>query len=107
VDLDELCTSAARRHAAVNRVELRVVQGDLARALAPARFDVVLANLTAPLLVARAGEIAAQRAPGGRLVLAGLLGSDLEEVRSAYPAELATRVRLDGDWACLELRPAP
>ena len=61
----------------------------------------VLANLTAPLLRARAGEIAGLLAPGGTLVLSGLLCEDLESVRDAYACLGPATVRTDGEWAAL------
>jgi ribosomal protein L11 methyltransferase len=101
VDVDAEAVASARRHASLNDVELRLLQGDGGRALRPGAFDLVLANLTAPLLCARALEIGQLLAPGASLVLAGLLGEELESVRAAYASLGALAVRSDGEWAAL------
>ncbi len=49
-------------------------------------FDLVLANILARPLVAMAGPITARLAPGGRLVLAGLLERQAPRVARAYRA---------------------
>ena len=100
-DVDPEATASARTHARLNGVELRVVRGDGARPFEPGAFDLVLANLTAPLLVAQARDLAALRAPGGGLVLSGLLETDLEEVGAAYASCGRPETRHDGEWAAL------
>ena len=57
-----------------------------AAACGPGSFDLVLANLMALLLVDRAAEIRALLAPGGALVLSGLLVDDVPAVREAFAA---------------------
>lgn len=101
LDHDPEATAAARRHARLNAVDLDVVQGDGGRALAPGRFDLVLANLMAPLLLERRHELAALRAGGGALVLSGLLVSDLPAVGAAYAPLGRLAERRDGEWAAL------
>lgn len=99
VDLDEEALSTAKRQARLNRVELPLVRADLATAVHPARFDLVLANIAAPLLVERSGEIAALRAPV--TVLSGLLTADLDPVRRAYAHAGRLETRTDGEWAAV------
>jgi ribosomal protein L11 methyltransferase len=101
VDIDPEAVSSVRAHARLNRTRLHVVRGDGGRPLRPGSFDLVLANLTAPLLVEKAQELAALLAPRGRLVLAGLLESDRLEVQAAY-ADLGTpRSSQEGEWVAL------
>jgi ribosomal protein L11 methyltransferase len=104
-DLDPEATSSSRHHARLNRAGVRVVRADGGRAFRPRAFDLVVANLTAPLLVERAGEIAALLAPGGTLVLSGLLAPDLPAVRRAFPGGGGARERRDGEWAALLVTP--
>jgi len=99
VDLDPEAVVAARHHARLNRVELRLVCADLAAALMPGAFDLVLANIAAPLLVERRHEILALGAPA--IVLSGLLATDAETVRTAYEHAGRIEVRQDGEWAAL------
>jgi len=100
-DLDPEATSAARAHAGLNAARLHVVRADGARGLRPRRFDLVLANLMAPLLIERAAEITALLAPGGALVLSGLLVDDLKDVAPSYSTCGRPRERRDGEWAAL------
>jgi ribosomal protein L11 methyltransferase len=64
----------------------------------------VLANIEARVLVPLAAAIAARVAPGGSLLLSGLIASDVDAVRAAYPqlAEIGRTER--GDWRALVLR---
>lgn len=104
LDVDPESVASARRHSQLNDVTLRVLQGDGGRPFRPAAFDVVLANISAPLLLERRAEIARLAAPGGTLVLAGLLVTDLPAVEEAYaPFGVATATQ-DGEWASLCVR---
>ena len=102
-DLDPEATDSIRHHAHLNDVEIMVVQADGGRAFKSGVFDVVLANLTAPLLLERADEIMSLVAPNGRLVLSGLLGSDLQEVQTRYRVFPLLSRSSAGEWAALEL----
>jgi ribosomal protein L11 methyltransferase len=105
LEIDPDALVPAREHAAFNQVEVSFVRGDGARCIRPGAFDLVLANISAPLLTARAREVAAACRPGGDLVLAGLLRYDVAEVRAAYePFAAAIAVRLEGEWASLIVR---
>ena len=77
----------------------------------PGTFPVVVANILANTLVELAPQISARLAPGGTLLLSGILAGQEEEVRSAYVAQGLTpapaRERHEGDWRLLALgRPA-
>lgn len=100
-DLDPEATASAIRHAALNEATVHVVQADGARAFRVAAFDLVLANLMAPLLLERREELCARLVRGGRLVMAGLLVSDLPDVQGAYGAHGPTSTAIDGEWASL------
>jgi len=99
VDLDAEAIAAAGHHARLNGVEIRLVRGDLTAALRAGAFDLVLANIAAPLLGARRQEILALGAPA--VVLSGLLATDAEAVRGAYEPAGRIEVRQDGEWVAL------
>ncbi len=66
-------------------------------------FDLVVANITADVLMALAPDIAARVAPGGRLALGGISAAQTSTVAAAYRPhgiELANSIRLD-DWVSL------
>ena len=107
IEIDADALPAARDHAALNGVAVHLVRGDGARAVRPGAFDLVLANIAAPLLVDHARELAEACRPGGDLVLAGVLRDDVAAVRAAFTAFAASiDVRTDGEWAALVLRRA-
>jgi ribosomal protein L11 methyltransferase len=100
-DLDPEAVAASAAHARLNHARIGVVRADGGRGLRPASFDLVLANLMALLLVDRAAEIRSLLAPGGALVLSGLLVEDVPFVRQAFAPCGTPRERRDGEWAAL------
>ena len=74
-----------------------------------APFDLIVANILAAPLIALAPDVARVLAPGGAIVLAGLLASQAPDVLAAYAAcGLAPDDRIvRGDWAILALVQAP
>jgi ribosomal protein L11 methyltransferase len=107
VDLDPESVASARRHATLNQASLRLVRGDGGAAFRPGSFDTVAANLSAPLLQAKAGELWPLVAPGGALVLSGFLQEDAEALRARYAGPRRGRLLADGEWRALQLRAAP
>ncbi|MCW5892101.1 MAG: 50S ribosomal protein L11 methyltransferase [bacterium] len=71
------------------------------------RFDLVVANLLADVLVGEAPVLAAVTAPCGRLVVSGILAEQVDRVAAAYPGFTLRHVRADDPWRTLRLeRPA-
>jgi ribosomal protein L11 methyltransferase len=104
VDTDPEAVVVAQRNLEINGVQQSVTvrHGDLAGV--DGTFDVVLANILAPVLCDLAGELAAHMNPGASLVVSGLLVDQEEEVRRALTAagvEISNR-RSDGEWVALE-----
>jgi ribosomal protein L11 methyltransferase len=106
VDNDPEAIGSAAEHARLNAVELSLVQGDGARPFAAHSFDLVLANLTTPLLLAQSEALGAVLRPGGILVLSGLLMEDVGQVQAAYRPLGALTTATDGEWASLRVRAA-
>lgn len=89
-DFDPEAVTVAVENAGLNGVgdRVRPAVRDLRR-LPPTprrRFDVVCANLLADLLLAQPGRIVSRVAPGGTLVLAGILATEFTRVADAYAA---------------------
>ena len=105
-DIDPQALLATRQNAAANAVAGRV-QVHEAAAMLPDGAGVVLANILSGPLVELAPRLAGLLAPGGALVLAGLLDEQADEVIEAYAPwlELVAWRRLDG-WTCLAGRRA-
>lgn len=107
LDTDPDAVAAARLNVARNRLDARVRVGgdDLAAVTGP--FDLILANITADVLLPLAPALVARLAPGGALVLAGILAGEQERaVRAAYErlGLCCEQERVDGEWAALLLR---
>lgn len=104
-DDDPKAVAVARENAARNGVAIELVPDPLARVAGT--FDVVVANILANTLVELAPEIAAKLAPGGVVVLSGILAHQEEEVRRAYVASglvpLPGGDRREGEWSALAL----
>jgi len=98
IDIDPQALDSARRNAAVNAVTLDIrATGDPQ----PEPADIVVANILANPLRILAPLLCALVAPGGRLVLAGLLDRQAQEIAACYPAiGLQAWRSLDG-WTCL------
>src|SRR3546814_14124417 len=89
------------------RLALTVADGTAnALVLRRARYDLIVANILAGPLIDMAADVAAIAAPGGQLVLAGLLRTQAAAVARASRREgyrLAAQLKL-GVWALLRLR---
>jgi len=81
VDIDQDALDAARRNAEINGIalELRHSSQPLLE-----RYDIVLANILTNPLMLLAPLLCARLAPGGRLLLCGILESQADEVAAAY-----------------------
>ncbi len=101
-DIDPEALASCRRHARLNATDLALVRADMARAFRPASCDLLLANLTAPLLSAHARELGALFTR--HAILAGLLAEELPLIRQAYShVDPAPQVEVLGEWAGLLL----
>jgi len=101
VDNDPQALTAARRNARLNGME-RAISVVAADAFSAAPFDLILANILARPLMRRAELFAACQAAGGRIVLAGILIGQLDELESCYRAHY-DRFERDalGEWGLL------
>ncbi len=90
LDHDPDAIQVARTNARLNQLSRRVrfSCSDLSRLpRLPARtYALICANLIAPLLLAERTRILARLAPGGRLVLAGILRNEFPKIQAAYQA---------------------
>jgi ribosomal protein L11 methyltransferase len=113
-DIDPVAIDVARDNAAINGVALGHGAGELLLAVADgmdspllaarAPFDLIIANILAGPLIELAGTFADSLAPGGTMILAGLLDSQAEAVIAAYAAlGLSARDRGFGEWPVLVL----
>jgi ribosomal protein L11 methyltransferase len=94
VDIDEAAVHATTANAHANRAAVRAGAPHGAQG----RYDLVLANILAKPLTLLAPLLCAHAAPGGHLVLAGILERQADELAAAYApwCELDVSDREDG-----------
>ncbi|MEX0341536.1 MAG: 50S ribosomal protein L11 methyltransferase [Erythrobacter sp.] len=115
-DIDPVCTDVVRDNMALNAIAEGAGPGQLTMVIADGMadpllrlrgpYDLFIANILAGPLVELAPAFAAAVAPGGNLLLAGLLETQENRVRRAYRAlgfRLSRRL-VNGDWSILWLR---
>ena len=114
-DIDAVAVDVARDNAAINGVKLGHGAGELLLAeadgmdspLLAARspFDLIVANILAGPLIELAREFANALAPGGTIILAGLLDTQADAVIASYESlRIGLRDRGSGEWPVLVLR---
>ena len=104
VDIAPAAVEAALHNAALNGVSDRfdIEQGDARRV--KGTFDLVLANILAPVLLGDADDIAARVAPRGNLILSGFTDSRRFDIIARYSIlglELRRETVVDG-WLALQ-----
>jgi ribosomal protein L11 methyltransferase len=104
-DNDPIAVRVARENADANGVALELT-GAPVEAI-DGTFDVILANILANTLVELAPVLDAKLAPGGVLLLSGILAPQEDEVRAAYLAQGLARFpggdRRDREWSLVAL----
>jgi ribosomal protein L11 methyltransferase len=115
-DIDPVAIEVTAENAAINRIPLGRAPGRLELAVATgldhrrlqsrAPYDLVIANILAGPLIDLAPALAAALAPGGRLILAGLLDHQADRVAGAYRRRglRPSRTHKNGDWPTLVMR---
>jgi ribosomal protein L11 methyltransferase len=103
-DHEPAAIEATEANAAANDVELTLERTNLREQL-PELAPTVVANMTAPILLAVAGQM--REAPE-TVVCSGLLPGEVDEVAAAFATSGLGEAdrRQDGDWAALLLRRA-
>jgi len=114
-DIDPVAVDVARDNAAINGVKLGHGAGELLLTVADgldspllaarAPFDLIVANILAGPLIELAPGFANALAPGGMIILAGLLDTQADSVCAAYEKlGLAIHDRGSGEWPVLVLK---
>jgi len=113
-DIDPVSIDVTRDNAAINHVKLGHGAGELLLAVANgmdspmlaarAPFDLLIANILAGPLIDLAPDFAKALAPGGTVLLAGLLDTQADAVIAAYEAQkVRLRNSVLGEWPVVVL----
>lgn len=108
-DNDPEAIRVSDQNATLNELTGRVdfYVGDLVTGLAGRQAELVMANIQSDVLMRFVNELCAAVAPGGELVLSGILGRELDQVQAAFSSGAAAGWRVEsrvmGEWADLWL----
>jgi ribosomal protein L11 methyltransferase len=104
VDIDPQAIESARANAVRNKCEIEYYLPDdfAASSHAGQRFDIVVANILSSPLKLMAPMLSSRVAPGGSLILSGVLERQAEEVAAAYAPFIKLGVWAEQDgWVAL------
>jgi ribosomal protein L11 methyltransferase len=101
VDVDPLAVTATEENAVANEVSDRIRASTTEIADLKDRWDLVLANIESRVLLPMAETLMSKVAPGGTLILSGLLAPEEDEIREAYGALRFVHKRAERDWIAL------
>jgi ribosomal protein L11 methyltransferase len=104
VDVDHDAILVTRENATRNEMEARVLADTTDVKFIREHFPVVLANIEAHVLIPLADAIGSRVAPGGMLVLSGVLDTQVDDVRAAYPTFERDVELQKGEWVAIVLR---
>jgi ribosomal protein L11 methyltransferase len=107
-DNDPEAVRVSRENSNLNELADAVpfVVGDLVSGLDGVAADLLMANIQADVLIRFADRLLAAVAPGGTLVLSGILARELDEVRDIFMQRApawAVSTRVMGEWSDLVL----
>jgi ribosomal protein L11 methyltransferase len=102
VDIDEQALTACKSNMKVNAVTTGQIEVCLPAAAGETAVDLLMANILAGPLVDLASQFAKLVNPNGKVVLSGILVSQLNDIQSAYSEFFALEpARQSGDWVCI------
>ena len=105
-DLDPAAPVHARDNARLNGFHLHLFAGTIAALRESARFDLAVANMVPEELLPELAAIAHRLAPGGEVILSGILGERSGDVleRGAALGFVERARREAGEWVAFRLR---
>lgn len=106
VDIDPEAVEVAQENLAINGLAGRIECSTAPLEALTGPFDVILANILAEELVRLAPQLAMQLAPGGVLILSGILAEKEALVRSGFAAQplMYLETARQGEWVAMLYR---
>jgi len=106
VDIDKQATDISRENIAINHVEDRVAAVTRNVVALHESFDLIVANLTAKALIKLRPHLASLLAPGGFLIISGIIEQNREDMEDHFLAEpfALHRTVTEKEWLCYVLR---
>lgn len=108
VDIDPLAVEVAQENLAINGLADQVECSTTPLESLEGCFDIILANILAEELIRLAPYLTERLAPGGSLVLSGILAEKEPLVRSGFSSQPLEYLdtRLEGEWVAIHYRKA-
>jgi len=104
IDNDPVALDSARHNAALNRLDRGIRFSSAPLASIRRRFELIAANITAGALIELSSKLKQLLASHGRLILSGVLASEVGPVMARYRPELrCVASRIERGWATLVL----
>ncbi|MBO6935116.1 MAG: 50S ribosomal protein L11 methyltransferase [Deltaproteobacteria bacterium] len=107
IDVEDSAVPTTLENAEINGVDDRLGASTDPIESVEGTYDLVLANIQAPILIGMAAELAKRVAEGGTLVMSGILEGQEQEVAAALTAELPgteATITADGGWRAVTIR---
>lgn len=114
-DLDEFAVEAAIENVEVNHISkdtIKIITGDIIGSKAVQDeagydYDIAVANILAPVIIALQGEIAKHLKPGAIFITSGIINTKEEEVKQAFEANPdfdIVEITHQNDWVSITVR---
>jgi ribosomal protein L11 methyltransferase len=104
VDIDPEAVRVTQENLELNRVADLVDASTTDLAVIPGQFSIVVANILAEELVRLSAQLIARVAPGGWLILSGILTEKAAFVVAGFPGLTLVESPQDLEWSCLTFR---
>lgn len=98
-DIDPQAVKAAKENAELNGVDCTILLGDLKND--GEQFDVIIANITADVLIRLSSVIESMAKKGTTVILSGIINERADDVVKAYGKFLLNDRIKDGEWQAL------
>jgi ribosomal protein L11 methyltransferase len=105
IDIEDDAVVVAGRNAELNGVASSFQVSTRSLREVDGTYDIVLANIETRVLVHMPTELQSRIAPGGFLVLSGILRGEREELLAAYASMHLEESLEEGEWCACVLRP--
>jgi len=104
VDIDPEAIRVTQENLELNGLGDQVAASTTDLGLLPGEYGIVVANILAEELVRLSAQLIAKVAPGGWLILSGILTEKAEFVRAGFPGMTSVDSPTEAEWSCLTFR---
>lgn len=98
IDIELEAAKTSNENAAINGVGDRMKASTTPLSEIEGTFDLVLANIESRVLIPYASLLTSKIGPNGTLIVAGLLETEEQKIRDAYPTLRCDHVGKERDW---------